>query len=243
MYTYTQNNPVMLTDSTGYMSENTKNILIGVGIIAVLAIVVVATAGIAGVGIGAAFSAGFAGAAIGSGVSGLAVTIAAGAFAGAVTGAVTGGVMSGIIGGAISSSNGGSFSTGFSSGASKGFMFGAASGAVLGGLRGSIAYKNTTPLYRAVSSAEANSIGSNSGFSSINGSFEGKWFFANRTNAMQFGNRMYSSGNFSVVGARVSTSSLSSSSVYYTGFVDFGPGYFYDSIGLLNNSTSGIWFP
>ena len=101
--------------------------LIGVGVIAVLAAATVLTAGAAGVGVGAAFAAGFTGTAVGAGASGLAVTIAGSAFAGAVIGGTTSMLASGIMTAAM-----GGTTEDILNSASSSFMFGTALGAFSG---------------------------------------------------------------------------------------------------------------
>ena len=101
--------------------------LIGVGVIAVLAAATVLTAGAAGVGVGAAFTAGFTGTALGTGAAGVAVTIASSAFAGAVIGGATSMLASGIMTAAM-----GGTTEDILNSASSSFMFGTALGAFSG---------------------------------------------------------------------------------------------------------------
>ncbi len=121
MFAYTQNNPVMYTDGTGYEAEwynplswnSGTKIAVAVGIILVLGIATVITGG------AAAGAAGF---------------IFAGAFQGAITGALIGGATGAIIGGTISGLSGDGFKNGAINGAADGIMmgafFGGAGGAV-----------------------------------------------------------------------------------------------------------------
>ena len=97
LFSYCNNNPVMMIDDKGNMPKWAKNFIIGGAIIAALAVATVVTAGIAGVGVGAAFGAGFTGTAIGSGASGLAATVAGSAFAGAKVGGITSMLASGVM--------------------------------------------------------------------------------------------------------------------------------------------------
>jgi RHS repeat-associated protein len=210
LYSYCLNSPTMMIDPMGNAPLPWwAKILIGVAVIAILAIAVVATAGIAGVGIGAAFSAGFAGAAIGVGASGLAVTIATGAFAGAVVGAGIGLAMGAVTGGIGASISGGDFWNGVLDGASTGFMMGAITGAVTGGVRGGIAFKNSTPIFRAVSQAEANGISKTGQFSLRNGAYEGKQFGLRLSETRAYANLEFNKNMYnSVVATRVPNSVL-----------------------------------
>ena len=141
LFSYCGNNPVMRTDSTGTAWWHW---LVGALVIVGLAVLVVCTAGIAGVGIGAAFAAGFAGAGIGTGIAGAAVTIAAGAFAGAVIGAATGLVLGAVTGGIGAAISGGNVWQGMLNGAGQGFMMGAITGAITGGIKGGFNYASYT---------------------------------------------------------------------------------------------------
>ena len=182
LYCYCMNNPVMYSDGSGYSPLPWwGKLLIGIGIIAILAVTTIATAGIAGVGVSTAFAAGFSGSAFGIGASGAAVTIAAGAFVGAVVGAGIGFVGE-TIGGAISTGTG----MGVLEGASSGFMLGSITGAITGGIRSGINYARTTPLIRFVSAKVLSSIKTTKFFSS-NGNMKSKWFATNKLNASKWG--------------------------------------------------------
>ena len=234
LYAYCGNNPVMYSDLTGCSPLPWwGQLLIGIGVIAVLAIATVVTAGIAGVGIGAAFAAGFSGAAIGIGVSGLAVTIASSAFAGAVIAAGMG-----FVGGAISGGLSSRTWSGLFEDAANGFMWGSIVGALSGGFRGGITYARTTPLIRSASSNELSSLKS-SGIFSSNGSMESKWFATNRTNAVSWA-KWFKQSDY--VGIRVPKSFARSSSVYFEAMLDsIGPAYCID-VGYLNTIIKGMWF-
>lgn len=65
------------------------NLMIGVGIITIVAVATVLTAGIAGISISGAFAAGFTGVWLGSGIAATAAIILSSAFAGAVIGSTT----------------------------------------------------------------------------------------------------------------------------------------------------------
>ena len=230
LFAYCGNNPVMYTDPSGNLPWWGR-LLIGIGIIAVLAVTTIATAGIAGVGVGTAFAAGFSGSAIGIGASGAAVTIASGAFAGAVVGAGIG-FAGGAIGGAISTGTW----MGVLDGASSGFMWGSITGAITGGIRSGINYARTTPLIRSVGAKELSSVKTTKVFSS-NGAMESKWFATNKLNASKWGNWF---GQTDYVGIRVLKSSLKNG--YYNPFLDgIGAAYCFD-IDILNTIIRGIWF-
>ena len=208
LYAYCGNDPVNYSDGSGCSPLPWwGKLLIGIGIIAVLAVATIATAGIAGVGVGTAFAAGFSGSAIGIGASGAAVTIASGAFAGAVVGAGIG-FVGGAIGGAISTGTW----MGVLDGASSGFMWGSITGAITGGIRSGINYARTTPLIRSVSAKELSSVKTTNVFSS-NGAMESKWFATNKLNASKWGNWF---GQTDYVGIRVLKSSLKNG--YYNPF-------------------------
>ena len=112
--------PVMFTDSTGFITENTRKIVIGVGIIATLAFFTVVSAGTIGAGLGAILST-----LTGTGVGGLTGILASATVSSTVT-ALIGGVLSG----SINKLQGGNFEDGFS----QGFMMGAITGGLAGGL-------------------------------------------------------------------------------------------------------------
>ena len=232
LYAYCLNSPVMYSDGSGCSPLPWwGKLLIGIGIIAVLAVATIATAGIAGVGVGTAFAAGFSGSAIGIGASGAAVTIASGAFAGAVVGAGIG-FAGGAIGGAISTGTW----MGVLDGASSGFMWGSITGAITGGIRSGINYARTTPLIRSVGAKELSSVKTTKVFSS-NGAMESKWFATNKLNASKWGNWF---GQTDYVGIRVLKSSLKNG--YYNPFLDgIGAAYCFD-IDILNTIIRGIWF-
>ena len=230
LYAYCGNNPVMNVDPNG---NAWWHWLIGIAVIAVLAVATVVTAGIAGVGIGTAFAAGFAGIAIGAGASGLAVTIAAGAFAGAVIGAGIG-----LVGGAITGGLMTGTWQGVLDGAANGFMFGSIIGAISGGIRSGISYAKTTPLVRTVNGSEATSLKTSGKFSS-NGGMESKWFATNRVDAAKWA-KAFGQNNYT--GIRVPKSFISSPSVYFNSFLDgIGPAYCID-IEYLNSIIHSMWF-
>lgn len=204
---------------------------IGVGVIGLLAIATVATSGIAGVGVGAAFAAGFSGGAIGAGASGLAVTIAGSAFAGATIGAGIGMASGALIGGISSGSWHGAYE-----GAANGFMSGAITGAITGGIRGGVNFARTTPLYRSVSSAELNSL-KNTGQFSEYGSMTSKWFATTGENASRWAS-WFSQNDY--VGVRVAKSALKNA--YFNSFLDaIGPAYCIE-VNALNSALFGMWF-
>lgn len=206
---------------------------IGIGVIGVLAIATIMTAGIAGVGVGIAFAAGFSGAAIGAGASGLAVTVAGSAFAGAVIGAGIGLVGGGIAGAIETGTWDGVFE-----GAANGFMMGSITGAISGGIRGGINYARTTPLLRSVSSQELNSI-RNSGKFSSPGKMEGKWFATNKSNVIKWGTAFKQND---YVGIRVLKSALKSDAVYYSSMLDYiGAAYCIENT-YLNTIIHSMWF-
>ena len=233
LFAYCSNNPVMALDPDGHMPWWCK-LLIGVAVIAVLAVATVVSAGVAGVGVGAAFAAGFAGAAIGTGVSGAVVTVAAGAFAGAVIGAVSGAVIGAAIGGITTQSWEGALE-----GAANGFMSGAITGAITGGIRAGINYHNTTPLYRTVNADEFNSLSSTKAFST-NGQMESKWLATTKQGvekwAAEFGQNQF-------VGVRVPTSALSdTSNVYFSVMQDSIDDAYCIGIDYLNTIIQSLWF-
>ena len=220
----------MYVDGSGNFAT-WKKWAIGSGIIVGLALLTVATAGIAGVVVGAAFAAGFSGGAIGAGASGLAVTIAGSAFAGATIGAGIGMASGALVGGLVTGSWQGAYE-----GAANGFMSGAITGAVSGGIRGGGNFARSTPLYRSVSSAELDSL-KNSGQFSEYGSMTSKWFATNKTDASKwalwFGQKDY-------VGIRVAKSAVKNA--YYSPFLDaIGPAYCIEC-DALNSALFGMWF-
>lgn len=103
------------------------NLMIGVGIITILAVATVLTAGIAGISISAAFAAGFTGVSLGSGIAATAATILSSAFAGAVIGSTTSMLAAGILSAVTGASSKEILNT-----ASTSFMFGAVLGAFSG---------------------------------------------------------------------------------------------------------------
>jgi len=105
LYSYCGNNPVNRVDHDG--RRWWRRVLIGVAVIAVLAVATVALPGVGGV---------IAGAALGA----------------AIKGAVSGAVVGGVIGGISSAATGGNFFSGMLDGASSGFMLGAAVGGAVG---------------------------------------------------------------------------------------------------------------
>ena len=225
---YCGNDPVNHIDPSGHAWYHWA---IGVGIIAILAVATVITAGAAGVGVGAAFAAGFAGSAIGTGVSGLAVTIAGSAFAGAIIGAGMGMVSGALIGGLSSGTW-----TGALDGAANGFMIGSITGAISGCIKGGINYARTSPLIRSVSADELNSIKSTGQFSS-SGYSESKWFATNSTDASKWANWF---GQSDYVGIRVPKSAFKN--FYFDPILDnIGPAYNIE-IGYLNSIFKGIWY-
>ena len=234
LYAYCGNNPVMGVDPEGTAWWHW---IVGIAIIAALALATIVTAGIAGVGIGTAFAAGFAGAAIGTGASGALVTIMAGAFAGAVIGAGTG-IVSGALIGGFSSINSNGFLMGALEGASMGFMSGAITGAIFGGIKSAITYAKTTPLLRSVSADELASVKSTKAFSS-NGTMESKWFATNKTDVSAWA-QWFKQNDY--IGIRVPKSVLTNPGVYFKPFLDgIGPAYCID-IDLLNTIIKGLWF-
>ena len=205
--------------------------VVGIGVLAVLAIATILTAGAAGVGVGTAFVAGFTGSAVGTGVSGLAVTIAGSAFAGAVISGCMG-LISGAIAGGISNKK----LSGVLEGAADGFVLGTITGAITGAIRGSIIYARTFPLIRSVSSEELSSIKSSGQFSS-RGSCESKWFATNSTDASKWAEWFRQSD---YVGIRVSKSALKN--VYFNPYQDcIGPAYCID-VAYLNSIVNTIWY-
>ena len=112
LYCYCNNNPISYSDPSGNLPQWAMW-LIGVVVIAGLAIATIATGGVAG------------------GVAGF---ILAGALKGAVVGAVSGALVNGTISGIFSAVDGEGFWSGFFDGAAHGFM----SGAVIGGITGAI---------------------------------------------------------------------------------------------------------
>ena len=230
LYCYCMNNPISYIDPSGNLPQWAKW-AIGAGVIAILAVATVLTAGAAGVGVGAAFAAGFAGSAIGVGASGLAVTIAGSAFAGAVIGAGFGLIGGALVGG-ISS---GSWSVALE-GAANGFMMGSITGAISGSIRGGINYARTSPLIRSVNTDELNSIKSTGQFSS-SGHSETKWFATNSTDASKWANWF---GQSDYVGIRVPKSAFKN--FYFDPVLDYiGPAYNIE-IGYLNSLLKGIWY-
>ena len=230
LYAYCGNNPVMAVDPEGTAWWKW---LVGALVIVGLAVATIVTAGIAGVGIGAAFAAGFAGAAIGVGASGLAVTIAAGAFAGAVISAGIGLVTGAIIGGLTTGTWKGAFDE-----ASNGFMIGSITGALMGGIKSGITYARTTPLLRSVSKNELKSIKSMKAFTS-NGNMESKWFATNKVDVSKWA-KWFNQSDY--IGIRVPKNVLTGQGVYFNPFLDgIGSAYCID-IDLLNTIIKGIWF-
>ena len=230
LYTYCMFNPVMYSDESGRFAT-WKKWAIGVGIIAGFALLTVVTAGIAGVGVGAAFTAGFSGGAIGAGASGLAVTIAGSAFAGATIGASIGMVSGALVGGLVTGSWQGAYE-----GAANGFMIGAITGAISGGIRGGVNFARSAPLYRSVSSAELDSL-KNSGQFSEHGTMTSKWFATTKNDASKWASWF---GQKDYVGVRVAKSSIKDA--YYSSFLDaIGPAYCIE-IDVLNSALFGMWF-
>ncbi len=230
LYCYCYNNPISYSDPSGHLPQWAKW-AIGAGVIAILAVATVLTAGAAGVGVGASFAAGFAGSAIGVGASGLAVTIAGSAFAGAVIGAGFGLIGGALVGGISSGSWSGALE-----GAANGFMMGSITGAISGGIRGGINYARTSPLIRSVSADELNSIKSTGQFSS-SGYSESKWFATNSTDASKWANWF---GQSDYVGIRVPKSAFKN--FYFNPLLDnIGPAYNIE-IGYLNSILKGIWY-
>ncbi|MDR2828651.1 MAG: hypothetical protein LBV51_04440, partial [Acholeplasmatales bacterium] len=143
LYAYCSNNPVMRVDKNGCswssFWEGTKNffsnpivqIVIGVIVIAALAVATVFTAGAAGIGVDAALVAGFTGASLTAAVgasagAALAVTILSAAFTGAVIGSAVG-----FVAGGMTFTNG---NIGWSwESAANGFMWGSITGAAAAG--------------------------------------------------------------------------------------------------------------
>ena len=229
LFAYCKNNPVMYTDESGQMPEWAYWV-IGIGVIALLAVATVVTAGIAGVGIGTAFGAGFAGAAIGAGASGAVVTIASSAFAGAVIGAGMGMISGALYGGLSTLSLSGALS-----GAGKGFMWGSILGAISGSLRGGISYAKTVPLFRSVSNEEAVYIVKNGKFSGAGIAMEDKWFSTTKVGAERWAN-FFNQSTF--VGIRVPKSSLLNA--YYAFQDTYAEAYCFNA-DLLNSILSGYW--
>ena len=110
LYAYCLNDPVNTTDPDGDMPWWQK-LLVGVAVIAAVAVVAVATGG-----------------------SGLVGAIAVGAVKGAVAGAISGAVLGGAIGGVTAAVKGEDVMQGVLNGAADGFMSGAITGAITGGM-------------------------------------------------------------------------------------------------------------
>jgi RHS repeat-associated protein len=207
---------------------------IGAAIIAALAVATIATAGIAGVGFGAAFGAGFTGSAIGVGASGLAVTIAANAFASATIGAVIGFGIGGVMGGMLNGTW-----EGVVNGATGGFMSGAITGAITGGIRGAVAFARSTPLFRTMGPNEAKSISESGGFSPGQGYEDGKFFALSEANARQWG-AAFKTNNY--VGIRVPKSALGNAMFFPNNLDGIGPAYFFNNTSYLNSVMISLWF-
>jgi RHS repeat-associated protein len=124
LFAYCQNNPINYGDENGEWPKWATKVLIGVAVIAVLAIVVVATGG-AGAGL----------------VVCIAQSALTGAIQGAIAGAISGAIIGGAIGGITEGLRTGTWEgalkgalSGAIDGAADGFMMGAIGGAIFGGI-------------------------------------------------------------------------------------------------------------
>lgn len=118
-------------------------------------------------------------------------------------------VGSGLIQGAITASSGGSFWSGFASGAADGAMWGgifAFAGAAINTIK---YFATTTKLYRAVSTAEYQSIKNTGKFSLKIGAFEGKQFGFKLNEVRKYANLPFNNGMYSkIVAVRVPKAEL-----------------------------------
>lgn len=119
-------------------------------------------------------------------------------------------------------------------------------GAISWGIRGGIAYKNTTPLFRAMTQGEANSIARTGNFSTKLGQAEGKYFATTKANAIKWGNKFYGD-SFRVVGTRVSSkglsNALSNGGAYFFNYALDGIGNaYYIETAIINSILRRLWF-
>ena len=92
----------------------------------------------------------------------------------------------------------------------------------------------TTKLFRAVNSAEANSIAKTRTFSEGSGQMEGKFFATQKSHALQWGEKL---GANKIVSIRVPKSALSHPSVTNFNYrLDgVGPAYYFSDLDFLNS--------
>ena len=97
----------------------------------------------------------------------------------------------------------------------------------------------TTKLFRAVNSAEANSIAKTRMFSEGAGQMEGKFFATKKSHALQWGEKL---GSNKIVSIRVSKSALSHSSITHFKYrLDgIGPAYYFSNLDFLNSIFSHL---
>ena len=129
LYAYCLNDPVNTTDPDGDMPWWQK-LLVGVAVIAAVAVVAVATGG-----------------------SGLVGAIAVGAVKGAVAGAISGAVLGGAIGGVTAAVKGEDVMQGVLNGAADGFMNGAITGAITGGMQGAASFMKSSKMMGSLDEA------------------------------------------------------------------------------------------
>ena len=99
----------------------------------------------------------------------------------------------------------------------------------------------TTRLFRAVNSAEANSIAKTNIFSEGTGQMEGKFFATKKTHALQWGEKL---GSNRIVSIRVPKSALCHPSVTSFNYrLDgIGPAYYFSDIDFLNSVFRNLRF-
>ncbi len=127
-------------------------------------------------------------------------------------------------------------SLGMSDGLYNGLYFASNIVASLASVGGQV-YKNlttTTKLFRAVNSAEANSIAKTRMFSEGAGQMEGKFFATQKSHALQWGEKL---GSNRIVSIRVPKSALSHPSITNFNYrLDgIGPAYYFSDLHYLNS--------
>ena len=237
LYAYCLNNPVMMIDNSGCAPAWWQWLVSGLTLAAGIALCFVPGGQAFGVGLIVAGATSMASNILSAaGVDGKTATIVTNVlsivggialcftpFASIGASMIGSGVL-GIAGGYISESLGGSFE------------LGSAIGNIVGGFLGGQVYKGltTTKLFRAVNSAEANSIAKTRIFSEGAGQMEGKFFATKKAHALQWGEKL---GSNRIVRIRIPKSALSHPSVTNFNYrLDgIGPAYYFSDLDFLNS--------
>ncbi len=244
LYAYCLNNPIMMADNNGCSPAWWEWLVSGIALVAGIVLCIIPGGQVFGVGLIVAGASGLISNTMdAAGVDGKVASIVTNAlniiggialcftpFASIGASMIGSGVL-GIAGGYISEALGGSFT------------FGSAIGNIVGGFLGGQLYKGltTTKLFRAVNSAEANSISKTKMFSEGAGQMEGKFFATKKIHASQWGVKL---GSNKLISIRIPKSALSHSSVEYFKYrLDgIGPAYYFSDLDFLNSVFTNIKF-